>query len=174
MIVKDAVEAKYGPLYTKKLYGFIPEKLYEHKGSTLISFNKFKHYPTFTLKNLFGFLPDPIRCWWHGPKNSRMNKSVVAINKLYSSFFDILGAQESLGSTPVFNKEGKHGEVGFRYDLVDGSKLVGVGKDRVELDILMAGVGGFKLEEAEYLEMANGVLGKYDPALTEQVKDYSV
>jgi hypothetical protein len=173
-VVKTVVDEKYGPLYTEKLYGLIPEKLYEHRGSTMISFNKFKHYPTFTLKNLFGFLPEPIRCWWHGPKNSRMNNSVLGINKLYSSFFDIIGVQESLGHTPVFNKEGEYGEGGFRYDLKAGSKLVGVSKDRVELDTLMAGIGGFKLEEAEYLEMANGVLGKYDPALIEQAKNFSV
>jgi hypothetical protein len=103
-----------------------------------------------------------------------MNKSVVGINKLYSSFFDVIGVQESLGHTPVFNKEGEFGEGGFKYDLKVGSKLVGVGKDRVELDTLMIGVAGFKLEEAEYLEMANSVLGKYDPALIDQVKNFSV
>jgi hypothetical protein len=174
VIVKGGVKGKYGQLFEEKLYGFIPEKLYEHRGSSMISFSKFKHYPTFTLKNLFGFLPEPIRCWWHGPKNVRMHESVVAINKLYSSFFDIIGVHESLEYTPVLNKEGAYGEGGFRYDLIDGSKLVGVSLDRVELDTLMAGVAGFKLEELEYLKMMNEVLGEYDPTLTEQVQDYTV
>ncbi len=172
--VKQIVEEKYGPLFTEKLYGFIPEKLYKLKGSSLISFNKFKHYPTFTLKNMFGFLPEPIRCWWHGPKNVRMNQSILAINKLYSSFFDIIGVQESLGVTPVFNKEGEHGEKDFRYDLKEGSKLVGVGKDRVELDTMLAGIAKFKLEETPYLEQADGVLGKYQPELIEKVESFSV
>jgi hypothetical protein len=49
-----------------------------------------------------------------------------------------------------------------------------VGSDRVELDTLMAGIAGFKLEEAGYLETANGVLGNYRPELIEQAGQFSV
>jgi uncharacterized protein (DUF362 family) len=173
-VIRETVEAKYGPLFEEKLYGYMPEKLFKLKGASLISFNKFKHYPTFTLKNMFGLLPEPIRCWWHGPKNTRMNPSILAINKLYAPFFDIIGVQESLGITPVPDKEGKFGEAGLKYDLVSGSKLVAVGSDRVELDTLMAGVAGFNLEEAGYLETANNILGSYRPELIEQAGSFTV
>lgn len=173
-VIKEAVDTKYGPLFTNRLYSLMPSKLYELQGSTLISFNKFKHYPTFTLKNLFGFLPEPIRCWWHGPKNSRMDKSVIGVNKLYTTFFNIVGVQESLGLTPRPDKEGKFGEGGFKYDLIEGSKLVGVGIDRVELDTIMAGVAGFKLEEASYLALADGVLGKSSHELIDGLAQFKV
>ena len=172
-LIKKEVEEKYGPLFTEKFYGFIPVRLFEHRGSTLISFNKFKHYTTFTLKNMFGFIPDPIRCWWHGPKNSRMVKSIIDINKLYTTFFNVLGVQESLGLTPRSNKEGSFGDASLSYDLVEGSKLVCAGMDLIEVDTLMAGVGSFSLVELEYLDKANGVLGRYRPELVEQVKNLS-
>ncbi len=172
-LVKGKVEGKYGPLFTEKLYGFIPEKLYAHRGSSLISFNKFKHYTTFTLKNMFGFIPDPIRCWWHGPKNRRMFKSIIDINKLYTTFFNVLGIQEALGLTPRSNKKGSFGESGMNYELLQGSKLVCAGFDRVEVDTLMAGVGSFGLVELDYLEQADAVLGNYRPDLIEQVKNLS-
>lgn len=173
-VVKKEVEEKFGPLFVDRLYEIMPTKLYELRGSTIISFNKFKHYPTFTLKNLFGYLPEPIRCWWHGPKNSRMDKSIVGINKLYSTFFDIIGVQESMGTTPRPDKEGKFGEAGFKYDLIPGSRLVGVSTDRVELDTLMAGVAGFKLDEVSYLGMADGILGTSNPELVGMVNHYKV
>jgi len=172
-LIKKQVEEKYGPLFTEKLYGFIPKRLFDHRGSTLISFNKFKHYTTFTLKNMFGFIPDPIRCWWHGSKNSRMFKSIIDVNKLYTTFFNVLGVQEALGLTPRSNTKGGFGEAGFNYELLEGSKLVCAGFDRVEVDTLMAGIGGFGLVELDYLEQANGVLGNYRPELVEQVKNLS-
>lgn len=172
-LVKNKVEEKYGPLFTEKFYGFIPEKLYAHRGSTLISFNKFKHYTTFTLKNMFGFIPDPIRCWYHGPKNSRMFQSIIDINKLYMTFFNVLGVQEALGLTPRSNTKGSFGEAGFNYELLEGSKLVCAGMDRVEVDTLMAGIGSFGLVELDYLEQSNGLLGNYRPELVEQVKGLS-
>lgn len=174
VIIKKEVEANYGPLFTDRFYDIMPNRLYDLRGSTLISFNKFKQYPTFTLKNLFGFLPEPIRCWWHGPKNSRMDKSVIGINKLYTTFFNVLGVQESMGVTPRPDKDGKFGESNFKYDLIEGSKLVGVGRDRVELDTIMAGIAGFKLEEAKYIELADGVLGNSSPELVEGLKRFKV
>jgi len=99
--VRKTVETRHSSLFDERLYGYMPEKLYRLRGSCLISFSKDKHYATFTLKNMFGLIPDPIRCWWHGPKNSRMNPNVIGVNKLYGSLFDIVGVHEFLGGTPV-------------------------------------------------------------------------
>jgi len=69
------------------------------------------------LKNMFGLIPDPIRRCWHGPKNVRMNPSVIGVSKLYGSLFDVVGAHESLGGTPVAHPEGEITVPGFRYNL---------------------------------------------------------
>jgi len=47
----------------EELNSMMPKKLYDLRGSTFISFAKLKHYPTFTIKNLFGMIPDPLRPW---------------------------------------------------------------------------------------------------------------
>lgn len=158
--VKKMVESRYGEVSEPKVYEYMPKKLYQHRGSTLISYSKYKQYPTFTLKNLFGLLPDPIRCWWHGPKDTRFHQSVIEINKLYSTYFPILGVHEALGKTPVNDPDGAITVPGFKYNLHEGLGIVGVGTDRVELDTVMAGLGGFPLAELQYLRQADG-LGNY-------------
>ena len=158
--VRSSVDERYGSI-EPKVYGFMPKKLYKHRDSTLISYSKYKQYPTFTLKNMFGLLPDPIRCWWHGPKNNRFNQSVIDINKLYSTFFNILGIHESLGKTTVNDPDGAISVPEFKYNIHEGLGVVGVGTDRVELDTIMAGLGGYPLSENKYLEMADNILGKY-------------
>ena len=168
--IKAAVEEKYGAI-EPKIYGYLPKKLYKHRGSTIISYSKYKQYPTFTLKNMFGLLPDPIRCWWHGPKNNRFNQSIIDINKLYSTFFNILGIHESLGKTPVNHPEEAITMPGFKYNLHEGLGVVGIGIDRVKLDTIMAGLGGYPLSEIEYLEMAHNVLGKYNIQYYKQAAD---
>jgi hypothetical protein len=169
-VVKTVVDEKYGSVTEQKVYEYMPEKLYKYRGSPLISLNKFKQYATFTLKNMFGFLPDPIRCWWHGPQNRRMNQSIIDINKLYSTFFDIVGVQESLGRTPINDPDGEISIPGFKYNLHEGLNIVGVGTDRVELDTIMCGLGNYPLSEAEYLKEADSILGNFKVEYYEKAK----
>jgi len=158
--VKAAVEEKYDPI-EPKIYGYLPKKLHHYRGSTIISYSKYKQYPTFTLKNLFGLLPDPIRCWWHGPNNKRFNQSIIDINKLYTTYFNILGIHETLGKTPVIHPNGAITIPGFKYNIHENLGIVGIGTDRVELDTIMAGLGSYPLPELEYLPLSDGILGKY-------------
>ena len=167
--VKSTVEEKYDPI-EPKIYGYMPKRLHHHRGSTIISYSKYKQYPTFTLKNMFGLIPDPIRCWWHGPNNKRFNQSIIDINKLYSTYFNILGIHESLGKTPVNHPEGAITVPGFKYNIHEGLNTVAVGTDRVELDTIMAGLASFPLPELEYLPLSDGILGKYTEEYYSQAK----
>jgi hypothetical protein len=99
--VKRLVETRFKPVKTDKLYSMVPKKLYDLRGSTFISFAKLKTYASFTMKNLFGMIPDPIRSWWHGPKNSRIATSIVDTNKVYHSLFNVYGICEALNITAV-------------------------------------------------------------------------
>ena len=60
-IVKQLVESRYSPAQCEKLFGVVPKALYDLRGSTFISFARFKMYASFTIKNLFGLIPDPLR-----------------------------------------------------------------------------------------------------------------
>ena len=56
--VKKIVESKYKPVRNKKLYGMVPAKLFDIRNSTFISYARMKMYASYTIKNLFGMIPD--------------------------------------------------------------------------------------------------------------------
>ncbi len=136
--VKRSVESRFKSVRTEKLYSMVPKKLYELRGSTFMSFSKLKHYATFTMKNLFGMIPDPHRAWWHGPNNSRIATSIVNINKVYHSLFNVYGFCEALNSTAVPHAEGKfEGPYGGKYNIVKDLGVVAFGRDLVSLDAIL-------------------------------------
>jgi hypothetical protein len=102
-IVKEAVESKYPPAVIEKVYGLVPEKLFRHRDSTLISLSRRKEYPSLTMKNLFGLTPDPVRAWWHGFRNRRLDDSILDMNRVYGALFNLMGIFEATrgdGPTP--------------------------------------------------------------------------
>jgi hypothetical protein len=102
-IVRKAVESRFPPVFTDKLYGFVPEKLFKNRGSPLFSLSKRKDYQSFTMKSLFGLILDPVRAWWHGsrdssaraPRDSRLAKSILGINEVYGALFELVGVSEA-------------------------------------------------------------------------------
>ena len=114
----------------------VPKKLYDLRGSTFISLAKLKHYASFTLKNIFGMIPDPIRPWWHGPKNSRIVSSIIDINKIYHSLFNVYGICEASNTTAFPHPEGKF-EYIYKYNIREGFGVVAFGRDLVALDAIL-------------------------------------
>lgn len=136
--VKGLVESRFKPVQTEELYSMIPKKLYNLLGSTFISFARLKMYATFTMKNLFGMIPDPLRSWWHGPNNLRIAKSIVDINKIYHSLFNVYGICEALNVSAVLHPEGKYeGMYSGKYNVEEGLGVVAFGRDLVSLDALL-------------------------------------
>ncbi|OGD46530.1 hypothetical protein A3K69_01860 [Candidatus Bathyarchaeota archaeon RBG_16_57_9] len=168
--VKRVVEERYPLIRETRIHGFMPRKLAEHRGCPLISFAKFKQYATFTLKNMFGLIPDPIRAWWHGPHDSRQHQSIMDINKLYRSFFDVVGVCEALRRTPVHDEDGTLGEPGFRYRVAEDLGLVGTGPDPVQLDSVLCALGRYPTNELDMFKAFDGVLGHYDDSLVEKAR----
>jgi len=162
--IKGIVEEGYPPVKTERLYEFVPRKLFDLRGAPYVSFSKLKNYATFTLKNAFGMIPDPIRAWWHGPKNSRFDGSIVDINKVYHSLFDVVGMFESLSETRYPKKEGI-----FQFDLGPGPGVFAVGRDLVSMDAALCGAFGFKPEDAFYLDQAGKVFGRGPESDVEKV-----
>jgi len=157
--IKGIVEERYPPVKTRRLYGFVPRNLFDLRGAPYVSFSKLKNYATFTLKNTFGLIPDPIRAWWHGPKNSRFDDSIVDINKVYHALFDVVGMFESLSETRYPKKAGI-----FQFDQGPGPGVFIVGRDLVSMDTALCGAFGFKPEDASYLDLARDVFRR-DPGI---------
>jgi len=166
--VKRSVESRFKPVQTEKLYSMIPKKLYDLRGSTFISFARLKMYASFTMKNLFGMILDPLRPWWHGPKNSRIATSIVDVNKVYHSLFKVYGICEALYTTAVPHPEGNFkGTYSGKYNVVGGLGVVAFGRDLVSLDaILLNLTNQLILQSAEVnrmpIEIAQEEFGAYD------------
>ena len=116
----------------------VPEKLLDLKNSTFISFARMKMYASFTMKNLFGMIPDPLRPFWHGPKNSTITQSIIDINKIYHSLFNVFGICEALYTLPLLHPEGKYeGIYSGRYDIYEGTGFIALGRNLAALDALL-------------------------------------
>ena len=133
--IRDLVEIRCKPVQTEIIYSMVPKKLYELGGSTFISFAKLKRYATFTIKNLFGMIPEPCMPWWHGKNNSRIATSIVDLYKTYSSLFNVYGFFEALDSTGFPHHKGIfEGTYGGKYNIVKGLGVLAFGRDLVSLD----------------------------------------
>jgi len=137
-LVKRVVDSRYGPLKFDELYRVLPAALYNLRGATLISLARLKMYASYTIKNFFGLIPDPLRPWWHGPQGDRIVDSILDMNKLYHAFFKIYGICEAIYTSAFIAPDGKHdGIYCGRYNVTDGSGVIAMGPDLVSLDAFL-------------------------------------
>jgi uncharacterized protein (DUF362 family) len=169
--VKRAVESRFKPAFIDKLYGMVPKRLHDLRGSTFISFSKMQTYNSFTMKNLFGLIIDPLRPWWHGPKDSRLADSILGINKVYRSLFNVYGICETLHTNPVIHPEGKFIDpLGTRYNIGEKLGVVACGRDPVSLDAIFCNLAGFDINQyGGYIDKAEE-FGAYDKLMLRESK----
>jgi hypothetical protein len=153
-VVRKAVESRFPPVSIDKLYCIVPEKLFRYRGSSLVSLSKRKEYQSFTMKNLFGLIPDPVRAWWHGLKDTKLAKSILDINKVYGALFELVG---------VFDAPRGDGSNPFTRDLA-------VSKSLAQLDAVLNHVTRFDPEKAPYISMGNHLFGSFDDELLKKAE----
>jgi len=151
--MQKIVEERFGSLKNQEMYGFIPKKVYNLRGCSLISLNMSRmtrEVMSLSTKNLFGLIPDPARYGrWHGENDSLLPQSIVDINKVYRSLFK-----------PCF----------WINEIVDRDLLVG-SENSVQADAVTASIVGVDPKGIEYLQFAAKVFGEYDEALLVKVKE---
>ena len=136
--IKRSVESQFKPVHFEEVYSLVPKKLYDLRGSTFISFARLKMYASFTMKNLFGMIPDPIRPWWHGPNHSTIAEAIIDINKIYHSLFNVYGICEALKSTAISHAEGKYeGLYSGKYNIVENLGVLIFGRNLAALDVML-------------------------------------
>ena len=143
--VKEKVEARYGPVAEEQLYGFMPETLRVHEGAPLVSLGKVKgiggKFPSLSLKNLFGLIPDPLRSWWHGPGDARLGESIIDITRVYASYFPLYGVCEALREATAMNPQGAVKVEWGRYDIVRDLGFAALGGNLMNLDAVTSTIG---------------------------------
>ncbi|UCB61403.1 MAG: hypothetical protein JSW72_04970 [Candidatus Bathyarchaeota archaeon] len=148
--VRDYVDSKFGVLVRQKMYGFVPTRIYELKGSTLLSLSSsFRNRDQISLstKNLFSLIPNPARYAVHGTNERRSSQSIVDINKIYRSFF-----------SPCY----------WINEIKELGILVG-SKNSLETDVVSAELLGLDHEKIGYLRHATNVFGGYNKKVLENL-----
>ena len=112
-------------------------------------------------------IPDPLRPWWHGYRQSMRAASIIDINKIYHSLFDIYGMCEALNTMSVPHPEGKVQSkfFGRKYNIINDLGFVAFGRDLVSLDAILYNLAGFDFKDEEHLldiNMAEEEFGAYD------------
>jgi len=154
--IKEAVEARLAPVFREELYSFIPKRLYELRGATLI--------------RLFGLIPDPLRSWWHGPNNQWLGRSIVDIIKVYSALFQIYGICEALRHAIVSCHKGEVKTPWGSYDIVRDLGVLAFSRDLVSLDAVLCSLIGADPEKISYLSLGERAFGIYNRRHVEDAK----
>lgn len=172
--IKESVETRFAPVFREELYTYVPRRLYELQGATFISFGKVKGirgtFPSLTMKNLFGLIPDPLRSWWHGPNDEWIGRSIVDINKVYAALFKVYGICEALRYATISDPEGEV-KVGWgNYSVAKNLAVLAFGRHLVSLDAILCELIGVKSEKVSYIKLGEEVFGTYDRQEAEKAK----
>jgi len=172
--IKKAVETRFTPVLKEELYKNIPQRLYELRGATFISFGKVKGirgaFPSLTMKNLFGLIPDPLRSWWHGPNDEWLSRSIVDINKIYAALFKVYGICEALRYATVSDLKGKVKVPWGSYNIAKNLRVLTFGRNLVSLDAILCGLIGVDPEKVSYIKLGEEVFGFYNRQHVEKAK----
>lgn len=159
-IVQKQVESRYDPVMRDELYGIIPERLYELRHGDLLSLSKVKLWHdvigvSFTIKNLFGMIPNPSRMKYHGKGHKDLHINIVDIYKIYDRVFNIKGIVEAIKTASL------HDPDTGKTCIYPDPKFAAVSKDPLELDAACALMVGVNPAENLYFKRASDIFGAW-------------
>lgn len=168
--VKD-LASKYPPVLFESMYEQVPERLFEMREGTLLSLSKYRlnHEPivvSLTLKNLFGMIPGPSRIKYHGKNDCKLAQTIVDINKVYRSIFNVKGVVDGV----LTASQGKTAEEAMKPTTAKNKGILLGSEDCVTLDAVVAALEGKDPEHIEYLKHASTVFGDWDQKTIEEAK----
>lgn len=164
--IKRMVEEKFEPVKTQEFYTFVPQKVFDLRGSTLISLAKVKTDAvigmTLSTKNYFGLIPIPLRAKYHGRNYTRLSQAIVDINKVYKSLFNTVSINEAIFATMEGNWP-EECNVRENWGYAIGSK------NSVSADIVAAFIAGMNPKTITHLGFAGETFGGYDEKILEKI-----
>jgi len=160
-LIKDEVARNHPPLELQDFYGSVPERLYEMRGSDLLSLAKVRvleapMYVSLAVKNFFGMIPGPSRGMYHGEKHSKLNQSIVDIYKVYDSLFDISGVVEAVLTASLRDPET------MKWDTLENPGFLSGSNDPLELDAFVTALLGRDPHSVGYLKVAAETFGGWN------------
>ena len=160
-LISNIVNEKHGPLEREDFLGFIPERLYEMRGSDLLSLAKVRvleapMHVSFAVKNLFGMIPGPSRGKYHGEKHSRLSRSIIDIYKVYDSLFNVKGVVEAVITASLRDPET------LKWDNLENLGFASASADLIDLDAFVTALLGRDPNTVEYLRLAADEFGGWN------------
>jgi hypothetical protein len=174
--VRETIKNESDPFLREKIFGFMPTKLAKLKGNTLISLGRVKgyggNYPSLSIKNLFGLIPDPMRSWWHGSDNCDLSQNIIDVTRLYNAYFKLFGICEAIENFTVNDPRGEVKAPFGVYRVQPGKGFLACSANLVELDAILCCLMNIDPEKVGYIQNG-GVLGKYDKSVLEKASSSS-
>ena len=162
---------KFQPVQFEEMYSQVPIRLYDMRGGTFLSLAKYRlnHEPivvSLSLKNLFGMIPGPGRSRFHGKNDFRLDQSIVDINKIYRSLFNVKGMVDAVYTASI----GRVREEAIKPQIKKNEGLLLGSEDCVRLDAFVAALEGKNPEEIGYLKLAAKHFGGWDEAELDEAR----
>lgn len=163
-VVKKMAD-RYSPVLFEEMYSQVPERLYELRGGTFLSLAKYRlnHEPivvSLSLKNLFGMIPGPGRSKFHGKFDCKLGQTIVDINKVYRSIFDVVGMVDGVLTASI----GKTAEEAIRPQTAKNRGILLGSRSCVTLDATVAILEGKDPSKIGYLNLAASTFGGWEEA----------
>lgn len=156
------IAGKYPPVQFEEMYANVPTRLYDLRGGTFLSLAKYRlnHEPivvSLSLKNLFGLIPGPSRGRFHGKNDSKLDQSIVDINKIYHSLFKVSGMVDGVLTASI----GKVAKEAINPVTAKNKGLLLGSEDCVRLDAFVAALEGKEPDKIGYLKLAASHFGDW-------------
>jgi len=160
-LIRSLVNERHDPLEREDFLGFVPERLYEMRGSDLLSLAKVRvleapMYVSLAVKNFFGMIPGPSRGKYHGEKHSRLSRSIVDIYNVYDSLFNVKGVVEAVFTASLRDPET------LKWENREDPGYASASDDLIELDALVTALLGRDPNTVDYLRLAADEFGGWN------------
>ena len=160
-LIRSLVNERHDPLEREDFLGFVPERLYEMRGSDLLSLAKVRvleapMHVSLAVKNFFGMIPGPSRGKYHGEKHSRLSRSIVDIYNVYDSLFNVKGVVEAVFTASLRDPET------LKWENRENPGYASASDDLIELDALVTALLGRDPNTVDYLRLAADEFGGWN------------
>ncbi len=173
-VIKKATD-KHQPVQFEEMYSQVPTRLYDMREGTFLSLAKYRlnHEPivvSLSLKNLFGMIPGPRRGNFHGKNDSKLAQSIVDINTIYHSIFNVKGMVDAVLTASI----GRVPEEAIKPKTAKNQGLLLGSEDCVTLDAFVAALEGKDPCKIEYLKLASNHFGSWDETDLEHARQSGI
>lgn len=146
-------------LYHPELAAFIPEVVWENRGTPFLSFAKFKGPTRLGISNLFGLIPAPLRSAWHGPNITWFARVCCDLARLYGAIFPIFGIVEALYTAVRWDRQGLYRSRWGNYDILSNRGVLTLSEGLPAADILASRLQGQDVSRSAFYDVVRSDLG---------------